>query len=105
MYKSERQRTNWRKVKKLAVTYFTDQFGDLPIDEITREHALAYKVWWAELVFPKDPMREPLAGNTANRRIGGIADFSGRLKPPTLRHSEFSLLRAERIWESLPRQL
>ena len=72
MYKSERQKTNWRKVKKLAVTYFTDQFGDLPIDEITREHALGYKAWWAELVFPKDPMREPLAGNTANRRIGGI---------------------------------
>lgn len=72
MYKSKSQRASWRKVKTLAVTYFTGQFGDLPIDEITREHALAYKSWWADKVFPKDPTMEPYSGDTANRRIGGL---------------------------------
>lgn len=72
MYKSPEQKASWRKVKKLAVTYFIEQCGDLVMEEITREHALAYKAWWAEQVMPSDPDKEPLTGYTANRRIGGI---------------------------------
>ena len=72
MYKSERQKASWRKVKQIAIRTFIDQFGDMPMDEITREHALAYKAWWAARVFPDNPEQEPVAGNTANRRIGGI---------------------------------
>lgn len=72
MYKSPQQKASWRKVKTLAVTYFIEQCGDLVMEEITREHALAYKAWWAEQVAPSDPSQEPLTGYTANRRIGGI---------------------------------
>ena len=72
MYKSPQQKASWRKVKTLAVTYFIEQCGDLVMEEITREHALAYKAWWAEQVMPSDPDKEPLTGYTANRRIGGI---------------------------------
>ena len=72
MFKSANQKASWRKVKRLAVRYFTDQFGDLPIDEITREHAIAYKAWWAKRVTPQDANIEPCSGDTANRRIGGV---------------------------------
>ncbi|MEO9969178.1 MAG: DUF6538 domain-containing protein [Hyphomonadaceae bacterium] len=72
MYKSENQKSSWRKTKELAIRVFVEAVSDLPIDEITRDHALAYKAWWADRVFPKDPSTEPSSGDTANRRIGDI---------------------------------
>jgi len=70
--KSEAQAYQWRKVKRLSISYFIQQVGDLKLSEITREHALAYHRYWAERVTVGSDGGKPIKPNTANRHIGNI---------------------------------
>ncbi len=46
--------------------------GDLPIGEITREHAQAYFDWWNQQLSPDDPGEKPKKPNTAARHFSDI---------------------------------
>ena len=73
--KSESQAYQWRKVKRLSINYFIEQVGDLPLVDITREHALAYQRFWTERVTRSESRKgapDPVKPNTANRHIGNI---------------------------------
>lgn len=72
LYKSEGQRKSWEKVKRTSVSHFVSRIGNLKLDDITRDHALEYKSWWAEKISPKSAGVKPVAANTANRHIGNI---------------------------------
>jgi integrase len=69
--KSEEQKKSWRKVKMRALKNFIKINGDLPMHEITRDHARKYYNWWAGRVAPKKGIK-PLTANSANRDIGNI---------------------------------
>ncbi len=69
--KSEEQKKSWRKVKMRALKNFIKINGDLPMHEITRDHARKYYNWWAGRVAPKQGIK-PLTANSANRDIGNI---------------------------------
>lgn len=69
--KSEAQAYQWRKVKRLSISYFTEQVGDLPLVDITRDHALAYHRLWKDRVTGASGTK-PVKPNTANRHIGNI---------------------------------
>lgn len=77
IYKSARQRYSWEKTKRTSISYFIEQAGDLPLDEITRDHALRYQSWWAAKISPKDKSTKPITANTANRHIGNIRSLYG----------------------------
>lgn len=77
IYKSKHQRYSWKKVKRTSANYFIEKMGDLVLEEITRDHALKYKAWWASKISPKDPSIKPIAANTANRHIGNIRSLYG----------------------------
>ena len=70
--KSEAQIYQWRKVKRLSISYFIEQVGDLKLSEITRDHALAYQRYWSERVRNGTASSKPVKPNTANRHIGNI---------------------------------
>jgi len=69
--KSDEQKKSWRKVKMRALNNFVALNGDLPMHEITRDHARKYYNWWAGRLAPKDGSK-PLTANSANRDIGNI---------------------------------
>jgi len=69
--KSDEQKKSWRKVKMRALNNFIKINGDLPMDEITRDHARKYYNWWAGRVAPRNGIK-PLTANSANRDIGNI---------------------------------
>ena len=77
MYKSARQQYSWQKVKRTSTAYFIEHIGDLPLEEITREHALNYQSWWASKITPQDKKQNPVSANTANRHIGNIRSLYG----------------------------
>lgn len=70
--KSERQKYQWRKVKRLSAKYFIDVIGDLPLEDITREHALEYQRWWKNRILSPDKGQAPVSPNTVNRHMGNI---------------------------------
>lgn len=73
LYKSEHQQYTWKKVKRTSVSYFVEQMGDLPIREITRDHALQYHRWWLSRMAPKPGAKaKPFSANTVNRHIGNM---------------------------------
>ncbi len=72
LYKSPNQRPSWEKTKRMSIQYFIDFVGDIALEEITRELALAYQRHWVKQVEPKDEKTPPVAPNTANRHIGNI---------------------------------
>jgi len=63
--KSEQQRRKWRNAKKRGVDLFVRINGDLDMEEITREHALAMWRWWQGKIAPKagKPTHTPSIGN------------------------------------------
>jgi integrase len=69
--KSDAQVYQWRKVKRLSISYFTEQVGDLPLVDITRDHALAYHRFWSDRVTGASGCKT-VKPNTANRHIGNI---------------------------------
>jgi len=70
--KSKAQAYHWQKVKRLSISYFIAEAGDLPLTEITREHALAYQRYWSARVRASGASGSPVKPNTANRHIGNI---------------------------------
>lgn len=70
--KSPKQRRNWEKTKRTSINYFIDVIDDVPLNEITREMALAYRSWWIERMIPGDGDTKPASPNTANRHIGNM---------------------------------
>lgn len=44
--KSPEQTALWHATKDRSLKYFVDVIGDLPMSEITREHAQSYFAWW-----------------------------------------------------------
>lgn len=69
--KSKGQRRDWEKVKKRAVNTFIEVVGDLPMVDITREHAIKFRKHWLQRMNPTDGS-EPIGGSLANRDIGNM---------------------------------
>ncbi len=70
--KSEQQKYQWRKVKRLSINYFVEVVGDIALTEITRDHALKYQRWWLSRMTSPKPGETPVMPNTANRHLGNI---------------------------------
>lgn len=70
--KSERQVYQWKKVKRLSASYFIDVIGDLPLVDITRDHALKYQRWWKDRMISPSKGEKPVSPNTVNRHIGNM---------------------------------
>ncbi len=71
--KSEAQAYQWQKVKRLSISYFIEEVGDLELTAITREHALAYQRYWASRVTGSGARGSAqVKPNTANRHLGNI---------------------------------
>jgi|AntAceMinimDraft_11_1070367.scaffolds.fasta_scaffold02101_7 hypothetical protein len=70
--KSDAQAYQWRKVKRLSISYVIRQVGDLGLSEITPEHALAYHRYWSGRVTGGSAGEKPVKPNTANRHMGNI---------------------------------
>ena len=68
IYKSDHQKYQWRKVKKRSIAYLTDLIGDIPISEVTRDHALRFKKYWIDRIEGADGAA--VSASTANRHIG-----------------------------------
>jgi len=69
--KSPRQRRDWAKVKDRAVETFKAVIGDIPMDEITREHGIRFRKHWLSRMKPTDGSK-PVGGSLANRDIGNM---------------------------------
>jgi len=52
--KSDSQKKPWCKPKERAIANFIALFGDLPMDQITRQHGQDFYQWWGEHVKPAD---------------------------------------------------
>ena len=50
MHKSDKQRYSWLKTKRTSIGYFTEQHGDLFMEEVSRDIALQYRNWWVERI-------------------------------------------------------
>ncbi len=73
--KSPAQLKLWRQTKDRSLSYFVDLMGDIAIDEITREDALAYFKWWNDQITPLDPEQKPKSPKTANKHFGDMRDL------------------------------
>jgi len=71
--KSPAQHASWLKAKRRAVSNFVKVIGDLPLEDITRDHARQFYQWWlARVVPPGDSPAEPLSADTAKRDMGNM---------------------------------
>ena len=70
--KDKDQLYSWRKTKTTSIDYFIDVMGDLEMDSITREQALAYEDWWRNRMKVGENGKAGVKPNTANRHIGNI---------------------------------
>ena len=48
--KSPGQRRSWENSKRIGIEYFVEAVGDLPMRDLTREHGIAYRNWWANRI-------------------------------------------------------
>src|SRR6202008_3464081 len=69
--KSEKQREQWKKVKKLAVTSFIAVVGDLAMTDITRDHARQFYQHWVKRLAPTDGSKKRSA-SLGKRRMGDM---------------------------------
>lgn len=67
--RSESQIKLWRNERARIIRYFIDAVDDLPMHEITREHALKFRRWWQDKIASEQ--RDP---GTANKAFGIISD-------------------------------
>lgn len=65
--KSDEQRRQWRKVKLRSISNFKAIVGDVPIEDISRDHALKFYQFWLERVLGGTHVH-----NSANRDLGCI---------------------------------
>lgn len=71
--KSDAQKRSWKKVKARAVNNFIALIGDIPISEITREHAKKFHNWWSKRIIPDDPLIKARSANSGNRDMGNLS--------------------------------
>ena len=75
MNKSPEQKTLWHATKDRSLKYFVEVIGDLPMSDITREHAQAYFTWWNAQLSPADPNQKPKKPKTAGRHFSDIRNL------------------------------
>lgn len=74
--KSPAQKKLWHATKDRSLRYFLKVIGDLPIGEITREHAQAYFDWWDQQLSPDDPDEKLKKPKTAARHFSYICKLN-----------------------------
>lgn len=72
--KSEEQRRQWRKVIRRAINNFVEINGDMPIDDVEREHGLKIYDYWAARIAPKKGKPTHTA-SSGNRDLGNLRGF------------------------------
>lgn len=72
--KSEEQKRQWRKVVRRAINNFVEINGDMPIDEVARDHALKVYNWWSTRIVPKSG-RATHTPSSGNRDLGNLRGF------------------------------
>ena len=70
--KSPAQRKSWEKAKRTSINYFIAEIGDFNMGDISREHALKYKKWWANRIKVGDENGLRPKPYTANRHMGNM---------------------------------
>ena len=70
--KSPGQRRSWENSKRVGIDYFVEAVGDIPMRDITRDHGIAYRNWWANRIKVGDENGKRPTPYTANRRIGSM---------------------------------
>ena len=70
--KSDHQKYQWRKVKRLSISYFVEAVGDLPLADITREHAQKFQRYWIDRMLRPKKGEKAVTPNTANRHLGNV---------------------------------
>lgn len=70
--KDKDQLYSWKKTKTTSIDYFIEVMGDVDMDSITRDQALAYEDWWRNRMRPGKDGKSGVKPNTANRHIGNI---------------------------------
>lgn len=70
--KSDRQKYQWRKVKRLSIAYFIEVVGDIPLTDITRDHAQKFQRFWPDRVLKPKKGEQAVTPNTANRHLGKV---------------------------------
>lgn len=76
--KSDGQKDKWEKRKRSSVKYFIERMGDLYIEDITRDLALAYRDWWMDKMIESSENPKPAKPNTVNRHIGNMRSIYQR---------------------------
>ena len=66
--KTDDELRRWKNPRKKAVANFISQFGNVFIDEITRDMALDFRGWWLSRIEEED-----LTANAANKDIGALS--------------------------------
>lgn len=70
--KSPAQRKSWEKAKRTSINYFIETLGNIAMQDITREHALKYRNWWAQRLKTGDEYGNRPKPYTANRHMGNM---------------------------------
>ncbi|WP_031555785.1 site-specific integrase [Parvularcula oceani] len=70
--KSDRQKYQWRKVKRLSIAYFVEVVGDMPLTDITRDHAQKFHRFWTDRMLKPKKGEQAVTPNTANRHLGNV---------------------------------
>lgn len=70
--KSPAQRKSWENSKRTPIDYFVKVIGDIGMTEITRDHAITFRNWWADKIKNGDENGKRPTPYIANRRIGNM---------------------------------
>ena len=70
--KSPAQRKSWENSKRTSIDYFVKVIGDIAMTDITRDHAISFRNWWANRIKNGDENGKRPTPYTANRRIGNM---------------------------------
>ena len=70
--KSTSQRRSWENSMRAGIDYFIQAVGDIPMETISRDHAISYRNWWAKRIKHGDDNGKRPKPYTANRRIGAM---------------------------------
>lgn len=70
--KSPGQRRSWENSKRVGIDYFVQAVGDIAMRDITREHGIKYRNWWANRLKVGDENGKRPTPYTANRRLGSM---------------------------------
>ena len=69
--KSPEQVASFAKIKRRAVSNFVRLNGDLPMRDITRDHAHAVRKFWHDRIHPSDGSK-PMSGSSGNKDLGSL---------------------------------